>query len=54
MYDNNDLNKNIKDFIQDGSLEDIGKVTDGYPNVAVYNYFYDIVTDHTYKDVYKI
>ncbi|MFR3567580.1 MAG: ABC transporter permease [Paraclostridium sordellii] len=53
LYDNNDLNKNIKDFIQDGSLEDIGKVTDGYPNVAVYNYFYDIVTDHTYKDVYK-
>ncbi len=53
LYDNNDLNKNIKDFIQDGSLKDIGKVTDGYINVAVYNYFYDIVTDHTYKDVYN-
>ena len=53
LYDNSDLNKNIKDFIQDGSLEDIGKATDGYINVAVYNYFYDIVTDHTYKEVYK-
>jgi putative ABC transport system permease protein len=53
LYGNNDLNKNIKDFVQDGSLEDIGKATEGYPNVAVYNYFYDIVTDHTYKDVYK-
>ena len=53
LYDNSDLNKNIKDFIQDGSLEDIGKATDGYINVAVYNYFYDIVTDHTYKEIYK-
>ncbi|MFR3557423.1 MAG: FtsX-like permease family protein [Paraclostridium sordellii] len=53
LYGDNYINKTLKNFVEDGNLADIAKVTNGYPNVAVYNYFYDSVEDHTYKNVFK-
>ena len=53
LYGNDYINEKLKSFVEDGSLTDIGKVTNGYPNVAVYNYFYDSIGNHTYKNVFK-
>lgn len=53
LYDDKYINETLKDFVQEGNINDIKKVTNGYPNVAVYNYFYDIVDDHTIKLIYK-
>lgn len=53
LYGNDYINETVKSFVEDGHLDDIGKVTNGYPNVAVYNYFYDSVKDSTYKNVFK-
>ncbi|MDK2564176.1 ABC transporter permease [Romboutsia sedimentorum] len=53
LYGDNYINETLKNFVEDGNLDDIGKVTDGYPNVAVYNYFYDSVEDSTYKNVFE-
>ncbi|MEG1409956.1 MAG: FtsX-like permease family protein [Terrisporobacter sp.] len=41
LYENDYIDKTLKNFVQEGNLEDLGKVTDNYPNVAVYNYIYD-------------
>lgn len=53
FYENDYINEILKNFVQDGNLNDIGKMTNGYPNVAVYNYYYDEVDDHTYENVFK-
>lgn len=53
LYEDDYINETLKNFVEDGNLNDIGKVTNGYPNVAVYNYFYDSVEDGTYKNVFK-
>lgn len=51
FYGNDYINKNMKEFLEDGSLNDIGKVTNGYPNVAVYNYFYDKSDKKVFTDL---
>ena len=53
LYDDDYIDEKLNDFVEEGSLDDIKKDTDGYPNVAVYNYFYDIVDDHTIKPIFK-
>lgn len=53
IYGNNYINKDLKEFVEDGNLDDLGKETDGYPNVAVYNYFYEREKDYTLKKVFK-
>ncbi|MEG1132125.1 MAG: FtsX-like permease family protein [Romboutsia sp.] len=53
FYENDYINETLKNFVQDGDLDKIGKMTNGYPNVAVYNYYYDEVDDHTYENVFK-
>lgn len=53
IYQNDYINKTLKNFIDKGDLTDIGKITDGYINVVVYNYFYDVAKDHVYKNVFK-
>lgn len=45
--------KGLKDFISDGSIDNLYKEIDGYPNVAVSNYYYDIINDHSFKKVYN-
>lgn len=45
--------KGLKDFISDGSIDSLYKEIDGYPNVAVSNYYYDIINDHAFKKVYN-
>lgn len=51
FYEDKYINNKLKSFVEEGNVYDIGKVTDGYQNVAVYNYFYDIVKDNTIKKV---
>ncbi len=41
LYGNDYIKNTLKNFVQEGNLDDLGKVTNNYPNVAVYNYFYD-------------
>lgn len=53
IYGNDYINKDLKDFIEEGNIEYLGKETDGYPNVAVYNYFYEREKDYTLKNVFK-
>ncbi|EGT3682483.1 FtsX-like permease family protein [Clostridioides difficile] len=53
LYDDDYIDEKLNDFVEEGRLDDIKKDTDGYPNVAVYNYFYDIVDDHTIKPIFK-
>lgn len=53
LYGDDYINETLKNFVEDGNLDDIGKVTDGCPNVSLYNYFYDSVEDSTYKNVLK-
>ncbi|MDK2586864.1 ABC transporter permease [Romboutsia sedimentorum] len=53
LYGDDYINEILKNFVEDGNLDDIGKVTDGCPNVSLYNYFYDSVEDSTYKNVLK-
>lgn len=53
FYDDDYIDETLKGFVEEGDLNDIKKVTDGHPNVAVYNYFYDIVDDHTIKPIFK-
>lgn len=53
LYRDDYINEILKNFVEDGNLDDIGKVTNSYPNVAVYNYFYDSVEDSTYKNVFE-
>lgn len=52
LYENDYINNKLKNFVEEGNIDDIGNVTDGCPNVAVYNYFYDIVKDSTIKKVF--
>jgi putative ABC transport system permease protein len=52
LYENDYINNKLKSFVEEGNVDDIVKATDGYPNIAVYNYFYDIVKDSTIKKVY--
>ncbi|MCJ0222631.1 ABC transporter permease [Clostridioides difficile] len=53
FYENDYINKTLKKFVQKGTLDDIDKMTSGYPNIAVYNYYYDEVDDHTYENVFE-
>ncbi|MGL5711386.1 MAG: FtsX-like permease family protein [Paraclostridium sp.] len=53
IYGNDYINRDLKDFIEEGNIDDLGKETDGYPNVAVYNYFYESEKDFTLKNVFK-
>lgn len=53
LYGSDYINETLKNFVQDGNLDDIGKVTNGYPNIAVYNYFYDRVNEYTLKNVFS-
>ncbi|MCC3866397.1 FtsX-like permease family protein [Terrisporobacter petrolearius] len=41
LYGNDYINSTLKNFVQEGNINDLGKVTNNYANVAVYNYFYD-------------
>lgn len=52
LYGDDYINETLKNFVQDGNLNDLGKVTNGYPNVAVYNYFYDEKNPDTNKNVF--
>lgn len=45
--------KGLEDFISDGSIDNLYKEIDGYPNVAVSNYYYDVINDHSFKKVYN-
>lgn len=45
--------KGLKDFISEGSIDNLYKEIDGYPNVAVSNYYYDIINDSSFKKVYN-
>lgn len=45
--------KGLKDFISDGSIDNLYKEIDGYPNVAISNYYYDIINDSSFKKVYN-
>ncbi len=53
LYGDDYINETLKNFVEYGNLDDIGKVTNGCPNVALYNYFYDSVDDSTYKNIFK-
>ncbi|GAA0714436.1 ABC transporter permease [Paraclostridium ghonii] len=53
FYEDDYINKTLTNFVQEGSLDDVGKVTNGYPNVAVYNYYYDEIDDNTYENIFK-
>ena len=53
IYKNHYINTHLKNFIENGNINDLGKETDGYPNVAVYNYFYDREKDYTLKNVFN-
>ncbi|GAA0714421.1 ABC transporter permease [Paraclostridium ghonii] len=52
LYGSDYIKETLNRFVQDGNLDDIGKVTNGYQNIAVYNYFYDKVNEHTLKKVF--
>lgn len=41
LYGNDYINSTLINFAQEGNINDLGKVTNNYANVAVYNYFYD-------------
>lgn len=41
LYRNDYINSTLKNFVQEGNINYLGKVTNNYANVAVYNYFYD-------------
>lgn len=47
------IDEKLNDFVEEGSLDDIKKDIDGYLNVVVYNYFYDIVDDYIIKFIFK-
>lgn len=52
LYADDYINETLKNFVKDGNLDDFGKVSNGYPNIAVYNYFYDRGEDYTLKNVF--
>lgn len=52
LYGDDYINETLKNFVEAGNLNDIGKVTNGYPNVAVYNYFYDGTAEYSLKKVF--
>lgn len=52
LYGNDYINNTLKNFVQEGNINDLGKVTNNYPNVAVYNYFYDENNPDDNKNVF--
>lgn len=52
LFTDTDIN-GLKDFISEGSIDNLYKEIDGYPNVAVSNYYYDIINDSSFKKVYN-
>lgn len=52
LYGNDYIKNTLKNFVQEGNSDNLGKVTNHYPNVAVYNYFYDENDPDTNKNVF--
>lgn len=52
LYGNDYIKNTLKNFVQEGNLDDLEKVTNNYPNVAVYNYFYDENDPDSNKNVF--
>ncbi len=52
LYGNDYINSTLKNFVQEGNINDLGKTTNNYPNVAVYNYFYDENNSDNNKNVF--
>lgn len=52
LYGNDYIKNTLKNFVQEGNLDDLEKVTNNYPNVAVYNYFYDENNPDSNKNVF--
>lgn len=52
LYGNDYINSTLKNFVQEGNINDLGKVTNNYANVAVYNYFYDENDPDNKKNVF--
>lgn len=52
MYDNAQLN-GYRDFEKEGDLQSINHSKDSYPNVIVFNNYYDILQDNKTKSVVK-
>lgn len=52
LYENDYINSTLKNFVQEGNINDLGKVTNNYANVAVYNYFYDENDPDNKKNVF--
>lgn len=53
LYGNDYINSTLKNFVQEGNINDLGKVTNNYANVAVYNYFYDENDPDNKKNVFN-
>lgn len=53
LYGNNYINSTLKNFVQEGNINDLGKVTNNYANVAVYNYFYDENDPDNKKNIFN-
>lgn len=52
LYGIDYIKNTLKNFVQEGNSDNLGKVTNHYPNVAVYNYFYDENDPDTNKNVF--
>ncbi len=52
LYGDEYINHTLKDFVKEGDISDLGKVTNNYPNVAVYNYFYNENDKESDKNVF--
>ena len=53
FYTNKAIEERIKPYVSTGNIDSIKDKSNGYINVAVFNYFYDPIKTHTLQPIYN-